>query len=106
MLSKFNSPQDFSEIRPISIWNNSCKIIAKLINNRLFKILPKIISPNQNGFVKGRAIIENILLAQEIVNDIGKSNYGGNFVIKLEMSKAYNRLLVFLVLYFEEVWFC
>ncbi|WMV39129.1 hypothetical protein MTR67_032514 [Solanum verrucosum] len=92
MLPKVNSPQDFSEIRPISLCNTSCKIIAKLINKRVSKILHNIISPNQSGFVKGRAITENILLAQEIVNDIGKSNFWGNVVIKLDMSKAYDRV--------------
>nr|XP_009592913.1 uncharacterized protein LOC104089672 [Nicotiana tomentosiformis] len=47
---------------------------------------------NQSGFVKGRLITENIFLAQEIVHGIRKWNKGGNIVMKLDMSKAYDEL--------------
>ncbi|XP_070031601.1 uncharacterized protein [Nicotiana tomentosiformis] len=60
MLPKVESPQTFSDIRPISLCNVSNKIIAKLLNSRLSTMLPRIISHNQSGFVKGRAITENI----------------------------------------------
>lgn len=36
------------------------------------KVLPKIISPNQFDFVKGRRISKNVLLAQEIIGAINK----------------------------------
>ncbi|XP_060195070.1 uncharacterized protein LOC132624283 [Lycium barbarum] len=55
-------------------------------------LLPKLISDNQAGFVKGRLITENVLLAQEIIHGMKESNDGGNLVIKLDMSKAYDRL--------------
>lgn len=55
------------------------------------KILHKIISPNKSGFVKGRSIPKNILLAQEIVRDINKRAKHFNVVIKLDMAKAYDR---------------
>ncbi|XP_075084712.1 uncharacterized protein LOC142167967 [Nicotiana tabacum] len=57
----------------------------------LNSILPKIISDNQTGFLKGRSITENVLLAQKIIQGIGKKNFGGNTVIKLDMAKAYDR---------------
>nr|XP_009595817.1 uncharacterized protein LOC104092037 [Nicotiana tomentosiformis]XP_016483177.1 PREDICTED: uncharacterized protein LOC107803898 [Nicotiana tabacum] len=59
---------------------------------RLAPILPKIISENQSGFVSGRLITKNILLAQEIVHDINKENEGGNMMIELDMAKAYYRV--------------
>ncbi|XP_060195100.1 uncharacterized protein LOC132624318 [Lycium barbarum] len=46
---------------------------------------------NLSGFVKEKTIPENILVAQETVNDINKPNRGGNVIIKLDMTKAYNR---------------
>ncbi|XP_060200073.1 uncharacterized protein LOC132628292 [Lycium barbarum] len=42
------------------------------------------------GFIKGRSITENIMLAQEIINDIRKPFRGGNVAIKLDMAKAYD----------------
>ncbi|XP_060216645.1 uncharacterized protein LOC132644105 [Lycium barbarum] len=44
------------------------------------------------GFVKGRSIAKNILLAQEIIRDINLRAKHTNVVIKLDMAKAYDRL--------------
>ncbi|XP_060202667.1 uncharacterized protein LOC132631084 [Lycium barbarum] len=46
----------------------------------------------QSGFVKGKSIVENILLAQEIVHDIRIRGKPANVVIKLDMEKAYDRI--------------
>ncbi|XP_060190564.1 uncharacterized protein LOC132619785 [Lycium barbarum] len=59
---------------------------------RLIYLLPEIISPQQSGFVKGRSIVENILLAQEIVHDIRIRGNPANVIIKLDMAKAYDRV--------------
>ncbi|WMV24651.1 hypothetical protein MTR67_018036 [Solanum verrucosum] len=40
----------------------------------------------------GRSISENIMLAQEITHGIKKPNEGDNVVIKLDMTKAYDRV--------------
>ncbi|XP_027172427.1 uncharacterized protein LOC113772083 [Coffea eugenioides] len=92
LIPKVTSPQDFSQFRPISLCNFVNKVISKLLANRLSKVLPGIISPQQSGFVQGRQISENFLLAQELLSDIRKSNRGGNVVLKLDMAKAYDRV--------------
>ncbi|XP_060200214.1 secreted RxLR effector protein 78-like [Lycium barbarum] len=56
------------------------------------KLLPYLISKNQSGFVKGRNIFENILLTQEIVSDIRLRGKPANVVLKLDMTKAYDRV--------------
>lgn len=71
----------------ISLCNYSTKIISKVIADRMALILPLIISPEQSGFVKGRNITENILLAQELLH---KLDSGSNVMIKLDMAKAYD----------------
>ncbi|XP_060211633.1 uncharacterized protein LOC132639172 [Lycium barbarum] len=68
------------------------KVISRIIHERLIYLLPKIISPQQSGFVKGRSIVENIMLAQEIVHDIRIRKKPANVVIKLDMEKAYDRV--------------
>lgn len=92
MLLKVSSPQYFNDIRPISLCNIASKNFAKLLNSRLSKLLPNLISGNQNGFVKGRFITENIILAREIIQDISKPNKNGNVVLKVDMAKAYVRV--------------
>lgn len=55
-------------------------------------MLPHLISQNQSGYVRGRSIAENVMLAQEIIHGIKKTKEGGNVVIKLDMEKAYDRV--------------
>ena len=92
LLPKIDHPNKFSEFRPISLSNFSNKIIPKIFCFRLAGILPQFISENQSGFVKGRSIPENIMLAQEITHRIKQPNKGDNVVIKLDMAKAYDRV--------------
>ncbi|WRX24225.1 Reverse transcriptase domain - like 10 [Theobroma cacao] len=82
----------WSEYRPISLCTVLNKIVTKLLANRLSKILPSIISKNQSGFVNGRLISDNILLAQELIGKIDAKSRGGNVLLKLDMAKAYDRL--------------
>nr|XP_016460256.1 PREDICTED: uncharacterized protein LOC107783749 [Nicotiana tabacum] len=92
LISKVDSPTTFADFRPISLSNFSAKIISKILARRLNPLLPKLISENQSGFVKGRLITDNVLLAQEIIHGISEPNTRGNMVIRLDMAKAYNRV--------------
>nr|XP_016459694.1 PREDICTED: uncharacterized protein LOC107783238 [Nicotiana tabacum] len=93
LLPKKPRVQIFSVLRPIRLSNFINKVISRVIYDRLEKFLPNYISPNQSGFVKGRSIFENILLTQEIVTDIRMRDKPANMVIKLDMTKAYDRVL-------------
>ncbi|XP_071939020.1 uncharacterized protein [Coffea arabica] len=92
LIPKNPNPQEFSHYRPISLCNFFNKLLSRILADRVASLLPKIISPQQTGFVKGRNITENFLLAQEVVSGIGKKTRGGNVVMKLDMSKAYDRV--------------
>ena len=92
LIPKVNAPQHFNQFRPISLCTFVNKIISKILAARLAKVLPSIISPQQSGFVKGRQIFDNFLLAQELISDIRRPNRGGNIVLKLDMAKAYDRV--------------
>lgn len=89
MIPNVEHPQQFYDLRPISLCIISNKSFSKILNVRLATILPRIICISQSGFVKVRSITENIL-AQEIINDIGKPSRGGNVVLMLDMTKAYD----------------
>ncbi|KAA3470135.1 reverse transcriptase [Gossypium australe] len=70
------------------------KIISKALANRLKTTLPLCISQNQSAFVLGHMIHENILIAHELMHYLQSLKNGPNkgFVIKLDMSKAYDRV--------------
>lgn len=48
-----------------------------------------LISKEQRGFMKGRSIFDNILLAQEMAQSIKKKIRVTNIIMKLDMNKAY-----------------
>ncbi|KAL3614590.1 hypothetical protein CASFOL_041676 [Castilleja foliolosa] len=85
-------PKTLAEYRPISLTNFTGKLVSRIISNRLNRILPKLVEENQSGFVRGRSIHEAIALVQEMAHSIDKKCFGGNVIMKIDMSKAYDRL--------------
>ncbi|KAK6782011.1 hypothetical protein RDI58_019807 [Solanum bulbocastanum] len=92
LIPKIEQPNRFKDLRPISLSNFSNKIISKILSLRLADVIPLLISDNQSSFVRERNITENIMLAQEITHGIKKPKLGDNVVIKLDMTKAYDRV--------------
>lgn len=68
------------------------KIISRIIHDRIAEVLPNIISINQSEFIKSRSITEKVLLAQEIIRDINRRCKMHNVVVKLDVTKAYDRV--------------
>lgn len=92
LLPKKENPLSWSDYRPISLCNVMNKIISKIIATRLAPLLPYLTTPNQSGFIKGRLLSDNVLLAQELIQDISNCSLTPNVAIKLDMAKAYDRV--------------
>ncbi|KAL9293991.1 putative RNA-directed DNA polymerase [Arabidopsis thaliana] len=78
------------DYRPISCCNVLYKVISKILANRLKIILPKFISSNQSAFVKDRLLMENLLLATEIIKDYHKETVSPRCAMKIDISKAFD----------------
>ncbi|KAI0494122.1 hypothetical protein KFK09_024253 [Dendrobium nobile] len=92
LIKKKEGANYWSDFRPISLCTFFNKLNSKIIANRLAKLLPGFISLNQTGFVKGRTISDNVLLAQELTHDLNTKSTGGNIIFKLDITKAYDNL--------------
>jgi len=72
--------------------------------NRLADILPKIISIEQDNFVKNRQIDNGIILMHETLHSI-KTLKEEAIIIKLDMEKAYDSLLEIFGSNLGYIWF-
>ncbi|CAM8887236.1 unnamed protein product [Rhodiola kirilowii] len=112
LVPKKKDPERIEDYRPISLCNVIVKLITKVLVNRLKVILPSVISESQSAFVPGKLISDNILAAHELFHFIKsrKRQKKGYFALKLDMSKAYDRVewdflkVMLLKLGFPEVW--
>lgn len=78
------------DYRPISCCNVLYKVISKIIANRLKATLPQCISHNQSAFVKDRLLVENLLLATEIVKDYHRDDITPRCAMQIDIAKAFD----------------
>ncbi|KAL0282293.1 UNVERIFIED_CONTAM: hypothetical protein Sradi_7265200, partial [Sesamum radiatum] len=83
-------PWPVEDFRPIACCNVLYKVIAKILVNRMQKVLHLIIDSSQTAFVPGRAIADNILLAQELLAGYNQAKLPPRCTIKIDIQKAYD----------------
>lgn len=85
------SRENLDNWRPIVLLNIDYKIATKALAARVQNIMKSIINSDQNGFVKGRSIHENIRLIEDILRYVDSHNLPG-IMICIDFRKAFDSI--------------
>lgn len=91
LVPKVNEPLQIEEFRPISLIGSQYKIIAKILANRILKVISTVVSEVQTAYIKGRQIIDGPLLVNEIIAWATKKNEKF-MMFKVDFEKAFDSL--------------
>lgn len=90
LIPKKTNAISMKDYRLISCCNVIYKVISKILANRMKGLLTLSISLNQSAFVKDRLLMENVLLASELVKSYHKDSVTERCVVKIDVSKAFD----------------
>lgn len=89
LIPKVNNPQRLNDFRPISLVGCLYKVLAKVLANRLKSVMGSVVSESQSAFIKGKQILDGILIANEVVDEAKRSNKE-LLLFKVDFEKAYD----------------
>ncbi|XP_071708653.1 uncharacterized protein [Rutidosis leptorrhynchoides] len=91
LVPKRLDPIPLNDYRPISLIGSYYRIVAKLLLNRLRKVVPKLVGFEQSAFIKGRNILDGALIVNETL-DYLKQKRIKSLIFKVDFEKAFDCL--------------
>lgn len=91
LVPKGTDADTIQKYRPICLLQVLFKIFSKGMTLRLGPLMPKLIEPCQNAFIKGRNIMNGVLSLNEILREARCCKQPG-VVLKIDFEKAYDKV--------------
>lgn len=85
LIPKVHTPCTMKDFRLIFCCNIVYKCISKVLVDRLKPYLYELVGPQQSAFIKGRHIVDNILLIQELVQGYDRGDSEPRCALKIDI---------------------
>ncbi|KAG7581859.1 Reverse transcriptase zinc-binding domain [Arabidopsis suecica] len=92
LIPKVQGADKLQQFRPVSCCTTVYKIIARLLKQKLKLFISDAVQGNQVGFVQGRHLCENVLLASELVTNFHSEGVTTRGCLQVDLAKAYDNL--------------
>jgi hypothetical protein len=89
LIPKILNPQSLGDFRPIALLGCIYKLVAKVLTNRLGLVMGSLTSKNQSAFIKGRLLVDGVLVINEVVDWVKKAKKKC-LIFKVDFVKAYD----------------
>ncbi|XP_075083309.1 uncharacterized protein LOC142167054 [Nicotiana tabacum] len=90
LIPKVQNPTYVKEFRHITCCSTLYKIIAKILTARLKLVVDILVGPSQSAFIKGRNILDNVIMAHELIKGYTQKIVSSICMIKVDIKKAYD----------------
>jgi hypothetical protein len=91
LIPKVQQANQIQQYRPICLLNVSFKIFTKVATNRVNVIVDHLISLTQIAFMRGRNILEGVVILYETIHELHKKKQSG-VIFKIDFEKAYDKV--------------
>ena len=89
LVPKVRDLANLEQYRPIFLVGVMYKIISKVLAERLKRVLSAVIDECQSAFLKGRGILDSVLTANGVIEDLRRRRKSG-LCFKVDFEKAYD----------------
>jgi len=91
LVPKAQDANNIKQYRPICLLNVDYKGITKVLTNRFSVLAQTVIGSNQTGFMKGRNILEGVVVLHEVIHELKRTKRKG-IILKIDFEKAYDKV--------------
>ncbi|GJV12047.1 putative RNA-directed DNA polymerase, eukaryota, reverse transcriptase zinc-binding domain protein [Tanacetum coccineum] len=91
LIPKIANPIHINDFCPISLIGMQYKIIAKILANRISKVIHKVVSEEQSAFISGRQILDGPIMLTELMSWYKKKKKS-IMLFKVDFEKAYDTI--------------
>jgi hypothetical protein len=91
LVPKLKEANSIKQYCLICLLNVDYKVATIMLFNRLSPLTKEVIGDNQIGFIKGKNILEGVVVLHEVIHELKRSKSKG-LILKIDFEKAYDKV--------------